>query len=96
VLADEFAAADPNASVRFDAMCADASLPTEERVRAAFAGALGMAELPDPGANFFTDLGGDSLVRIPTLEPLRGSKAHVGALLDSVDSAAELVAQLTR
>ena len=30
------------------------------------------------------DLGGDSLVRIPTLEPLRGSKAHVGALLDSV------------
>ena len=41
------------------------------------------------------DLGGDSLVRIPTLEPLRGSKAHVGALLDSVDSAAELVQQLT-
>src|SRR5271166_192617 len=41
------------------------------------------------------DLGGDSLVRIPTLEPLRGSKAHVGALLDSVHSAAELVAQLT-
>ena len=30
-----------------------------------------------------------------TLEPLRGSKAHVGALLDSVDSAAELVEQLT-
>ncbi|MBY6541257.1 proteasome accessory factor PafA2 [Rhodococcus sp. BP-349] len=41
------------------------------------------------------DLGGDSLVRIPTLEPLRGSKAHVGALLESVDSAAELVDQLT-
>ena len=41
------------------------------------------------------DLGGDSLVRIPTLEPLRGSQAHVGALLDSVDSAAELVDQLT-
>ena len=39
------------------------------------------------------DLGGDSLVRIPTLEPLRGSKAHVGALLDSVDSAVELVDQ---
>ena len=30
-----------------------------------------------------------------TLEPLRGSKAHVGALLDSVDSAVELVEQLT-
>ena len=42
------------------------------------------------------DLGGDSLVRIPTLEPLRGSKAHVGALLDSVDSAVELVEQLTQ
>ena len=41
------------------------------------------------------DLGGDSLVRIPTLEPLRGSKAHVGALLDSVDSAVALVEQLT-
>jgi proteasome accessory factor A len=41
------------------------------------------------------DLGGESLVRIPTLEPLRGSRAHVGALLDSVDSAAELVGQLT-
>ena len=41
------------------------------------------------------DLGGDSLVRIPTLEPLRGSRAHVGRLLDSVDSAAELVDQLT-
>lgn len=41
------------------------------------------------------DLGGDSLVRIPTLEPLRGSKAHVGELLESVESAAELVDQLT-
>ncbi|MGC0364164.1 proteasome accessory factor PafA2 [Rhodococcus sp. 27YEA15] len=41
------------------------------------------------------DLGGDSLIRIPTLEPLRGTKAHVGELLDSVDSAAELVDQLT-
>ncbi len=41
------------------------------------------------------DLGGDSLVRIPTLEPLRGSKAHVGALLDSVDTAVQLVEQLT-
>lgn len=41
------------------------------------------------------DLGGESLVRIPTLEPLRGSRAHVGELLDSVNSAAELVEQLT-
>jgi proteasome accessory factor PafA2 len=42
------------------------------------------------------DVGRDSLVRIPTLEPLRGTKAHVGALLDSVDSALELVDALTR
>ncbi|WP_072801818.1 depupylase/deamidase Dop [Rhodococcoides yunnanense] len=41
------------------------------------------------------DLGGDSLVRIPTLEPLRGSKAHVGQLLETAETAAELVEQLT-
>ncbi|KAF0963408.1 MULTISPECIES: depupylase/deamidase Dop [unclassified Rhodococcus (in: high G+C Gram-positive bacteria)] len=41
------------------------------------------------------DLGGDSLVRIPTLEPLRGSKAHVGRLLESVETAKELVDELT-
>jgi hypothetical protein len=34
-------------------------------------------------------------VRIPTLEPLRGSKAHVGKLLESAETAAELVDQLT-
>ncbi|MCW4353077.1 depupylase/deamidase Dop [Hoyosella sp. YIM 151337] len=42
------------------------------------------------------DLGGDSLVRIPTLEPLRGTRAHVEELLDSVHSARELVDQLTK
>ncbi|MCK2242981.1 MULTISPECIES: depupylase/deamidase Dop [unclassified Crossiella] len=42
------------------------------------------------------DLGRDSLVRIPTLEPLRGTKAHVGALLEASDTAEELVRQLTR
>jgi len=41
------------------------------------------------------DLGGDSLVRIPTLEPSRGTKVHVGELLEGVDTAAELVEQLT-
>ncbi|GAA3039335.1 depupylase/deamidase Dop [Gordonia defluvii] len=41
------------------------------------------------------DLGGDSLIRIPTLEPLRGTRSHVGALLDSAESAADLVDQLT-
>jgi proteasome accessory factor PafA2 len=40
------------------------------------------------------DLGRDSLQRVPTLEPLRGTRAHVGALIDASDSAAELVAGL--
>ena len=41
------------------------------------------------------DVGRDSLVRIPTLEPLRGTKAHVGALLDRAETAEELVEALT-
>ncbi len=41
------------------------------------------------------DVGGDSLVRIPTMEPLRGTRAHVGELLDSARSARELVDALT-
>ncbi|GGC54177.1 proteasome accessory factor PafA2 [Hoyosella rhizosphaerae] len=40
------------------------------------------------------DLGGESLVRIPTLEPLRGTRAHVEKLLNSVTSARELVTKL--
>ncbi|WP_199442011.1 depupylase/deamidase Dop [Umezawaea beigongshangensis] len=42
------------------------------------------------------DLGRESLVRIPTMEPLRGTKAHVGALLEAADTAEELVEALTR
>ncbi|HSP36231.1 MAG TPA: depupylase/deamidase Dop [Frankiaceae bacterium] len=41
------------------------------------------------------DVGRDSLQRVPTLEPLRGTKAHVGALLDRCDTAAELVDALS-
>jgi proteasome accessory factor A len=39
--------------------------------------------------------GRESLQRVPTLEPLRGTKAHVGELLDRCDTAAELVAAIT-
>ena len=39
--------------------------------------------------------GHDSLQRVPTLEPLRGTRAHVGGLLDRCRTAAELVAALT-
>jgi proteasome accessory factor A len=41
------------------------------------------------------DVGRESLVRIPTLEPLRGTKAHVGKLLDNAATAVELVEALT-
>ena len=40
------------------------------------------------------DVGRESLQRVPTLEPLRGTRAHVGALLDDCDTALELVETL--
>jgi len=39
--------------------------------------------------------GRESLQRVPTLEPLRGTQAHVGDLLDRCETAGELVAALT-
>src|SRR6201981_3637368 len=39
--------------------------------------------------------GRESLQRVPTLEPLRGTKAHVGGLLDRCKTAAALVPALT-
>jgi len=39
--------------------------------------------------------GRESLQRVPTLEPLRGTKAHVGELLDRCETAADLVAAIT-
>ena len=42
------------------------------------------------------DIGRESLVRIPTMEPTRGTKLHVGALLDAAADATELVDALTR
>ena len=40
--------------------------------------------------------GHESLQRVPTIDPLRGSKAHVGALLDRHDTALGLFEALTR
>ncbi len=40
------------------------------------------------------DVGRESLVRVPTLEPARGTKIHVGALLDRCATAQELIAEL--
>jgi proteasome accessory factor A len=42
------------------------------------------------------DLGRESLVRIPTLEPLRGTRKHVGQLIDDSRTAEELVTALTK
>jgi proteasome accessory factor A len=39
--------------------------------------------------------GHDSLQRVPTMEPLRGTKEHVGALFDRCDSATELFRAIT-
>lgn len=40
--------------------------------------------------------GRESLQRVPTLDPMRGSRAHVGELVDRCDSATDLVRSLTR
>ena len=42
------------------------------------------------------DLGRESLVRIPTLEPLRGTRRHVGELFEATSTAEELVDKLTQ
>jgi hypothetical protein len=39
--------------------------------------------------------GRESLQRVPTMEPLRGTKKHVGNLLRTARTAADLVAALT-
>jgi proteasome accessory factor A len=41
------------------------------------------------------DVGRESLVRVPMLEPLRGTRAHVGELLDRSPTAAALVEALS-
>ena len=41
------------------------------------------------------DVGRESLVRVPMLEPLRGTQAHVGELLDRCSTASELVDALS-
>ena len=40
------------------------------------------------------DLGEDPLRRVPMMDPLRGSKAHVGTLLDECSTPAELIKRL--
>ena len=40
------------------------------------------------------DVGRESMVRVPMAEPLRGTRTHVGELLDRCPDAASLVAAL--
>jgi proteasome accessory factor A len=40
------------------------------------------------------DIGGDPLRRVPMMEPMRGTRAHVGTLLDECSTAAELLERL--
>ncbi len=40
------------------------------------------------------DVGGDPLRRVPMMEPLRGTQAHVGSLIDDSNTAAELLEKL--
>ena len=41
------------------------------------------------------DVGRESLVRVPMMEPERGTKAHVGALFDRCESAKDLLEVIT-
>jgi len=41
------------------------------------------------------DVGRDSLVRVPMMEPERGTKAHVGPLFDRCPSAKDLLEAIT-
>ena len=72
--------------------------PTD--TRAYFRGRC-LAKYPDDVAaaswdSVIFDLPGrDSLQRVPTMEPLRGTEEHVGALLDRCDTAEQLVAAIT-
>jgi proteasome accessory factor A len=40
------------------------------------------------------DVGGDPLRRVPMMEPLRGTQAHVGSLIDGCETAADLLEKL--
>jgi Pup amidohydrolase len=81
-----------------DVLCAVTNPP--EDTRAYFRGRC-LQQYPDSVAAaswdsvIFDIPGRESLQRVPTLEPLRGTKAHVGDLLDRCATAAELVTALT-
>ncbi|GAB2465502.1 depupylase/deamidase Dop [Jatrophihabitans fulvus] len=76
-----------------DAQSAVSSAPTD--TRAYFRGEClrryGTSVAAASWDSVIFDVGRDSLVRVPMLEPLRGTKAHVGDLLDGCATADELL-----
>ena len=85
--------------VSADEVARAVSAPPED-TRAYFRGRC-LAKYPDEIAAaswdsvIFDIPGRGSLQRVPTMEPLRGTREHVGALLDRCDTADQLVAALT-
>ncbi len=84
-----------------DAAIADAMHLPPEDTRAYFRGRCLEKYAPQIAAaswdSVIFDLPGrESLQRVPTVDPLRGSKAHVGELLDRCDTAEALFEALTR
>jgi proteasome accessory factor A len=83
-----------------DAAVQRAVMEPPEDTRAYFRGKC-LARYPDDVAaaswdSVIFDLPGRaSLQRVPTLEPLRGTKEHVGALLDRCETAEQLFTALT-
>ncbi len=81
-----------------DAQVDAAVMEPPEDTRAYFRGRC-ISRFPDAIAaaswdSLILDTGRDALQRVPMREPLRGTKAHVQDLLDTVEDAAELVAKL--
>jgi Pup amidohydrolase len=79
-----------------DAIRAKTEPPTD--TRAFFRGRC-LQRFPDAvvAANWDSlvfDVGSDALRRVPMMEPLRGTEAHVGTLFDECDSAVELLRRL--
>ena len=78
--------------------CAPRSIDPPATTRAYFRGTC-LARWPEAvvAANWdslILDIGGDPLKRIPMMEPLRGTKAHVEPLFASVDTPGQLVERL--
>ena len=81
-----------------DAEVEKAVIEPPERTRAYFRGRcvakFGGALVAANWDSLVFDTGEDSLKRVPMMEPLRGSKQRVGALLDQADTPAELLRAL--